>query len=96
MDWIKRKEVSDEPSPKLQSILVIGKHCDREHVAFYYEGTWHHVKGCNEDGFHFIGGEIDFDYWMPLPEPPSNSEEKTVYKDFECTMGDGLGEDNDW
>jgi len=33
---------------------------------------------------------------MPLPEPPSNSEEKTVYKDFECTMGDGLGEDNDW
>ena len=29
-------------------------------------------------------------------ESRNDPEEKSVYKDFECTMSDGLGEDNDW
>ena len=29
-------------------------------------------------------------------ESNSDPEEKAIYKDFECTIGDGLGEDNDW
>jgi hypothetical protein len=29
-------------------------------------------------------------------ESKNDPEEKVVYKDFECTMRDGLGDDNGW
>jgi hypothetical protein len=69
MKWISRK---DEAPPK-ETILVFGKWCKMPHVAFYDYGDWLHVEACYDNGGHFSGGHIEFDYWKPLPEPPKDS-----------------------
>jgi hypothetical protein len=68
MEWIKRKEVGDEPNPNLEKILVFGK-CGSPHVAYYDYGSWNHTECCHGD-HHTPGDEIDFEYWMPVPTPP--------------------------
>ena len=76
MEWIERKEVCNEPNPKLEKILVWGK-CGCPHVAFYGYGTWNHTECCYEDGGHFTGESIDFDFWQPIPNQPERLNEKT-------------------
>jgi hypothetical protein len=67
MKWIKRS--FQEPNPELKQILVFGD-CGKQHVAYYDYEDWGHTECCYENGHHFHGVPIDFEYWMPLPDKP--------------------------
>jgi len=80
MKWIKKNDVCDYPNPNLGQILVFGK-CGKQHVAFYVNGDWCHTECCYEDGHHFIGEPINFEYWMPLPRQPERLNPETSKED---------------
>lgn len=80
MEWIERKEVGDEPNPELGKILVWGK-CGYPHVAYYVYGSWNHTDACSYDhknkdydGSHHTGSNIEFDFWIPVPNQPERSK----------------------
>lgn len=66
MKWLNKE---DNPPPKA-SILVFCKNCSSTHRVDYDYDEWCLVEYCREDGHHVKGVGINFDFWMPLPEPP--------------------------
>lgn len=66
MGWI---SVKDTAAPK-EPILVLGLPCRMPHVAIYDYGEHVHTECCYDQGGHFPGSSIEFEYWMPLPTPP--------------------------
>lgn len=69
--WLK---VSEYPPPRC-SILIFCNFCQSCHTVdcdeYFDDIKWCLVEDCNsENGHHFLGGNVDFDYWMPLPETP--------------------------
>lgn len=62
MKWL---HVKENAAPK-ETILVLGK-CGMPHVGIYDYGRHCHTECCYGNGSHFIGDNIEFDYWMPIP-----------------------------
>lgn len=72
MEWIKCSKYS----PSQTRILVSCKKCKMAHTVFYDYGEFCMAECCSENGPHFAGESVKFDYWMPLPEIPEENGEK--------------------
>ena len=66
-EWI---SVKDTPPPK-KNIIIFCKQCKQAHSVLYDYQTYCLAECCGKQGPYFAGETSDdFDYWMPLPEPP--------------------------
>ena len=68
MDW-QDKNVNP---PIVRRILVVSKDTNRVHIVHYDYDDWCLTE--TDEGF--TGMSIEFDLWMPIPQPPKHDIEK--------------------
>ena len=68
MKWLYRKD--QEPN-KDRQILAFCKTCKNMHTVHYDYEEWILAEACYSTGGMFAGEDVDFDYWMELPDPPT-------------------------
>lgn len=69
-NWINKKI----NPPILKEILVLCKKCNKQHVVYFDYNDYCLSEYCYEGGHQFTGASIDFDWYMPLPKPPTSEE----------------------
>ena len=65
--WINKNETT----PILKKMLVFCKRCNNIHTVFLDYEEYCLAEKCYESGHFFTGAAIEFDFYMPLPPPPS-------------------------
>lgn len=82
MEWISAGEFP----PTEKKILVFCKKCKNIHSVHLDYDEYCLAEACYEGGHFFTGGNVDFDWYMPLPKPPEVvSEETKPCKEEEIT-----------
>lgn len=66
MEWIHK----DKTPPVLKKMLVYCKTCKNIHSVHYDYGEYCLAEACYESGGFFTGEAVEFDFYMPLPNPP--------------------------
>lgn len=66
MKWISVKDTT----PILREMLVFCKDCKHIHAVYRDYDEYSLPEWCDEDGLRCPGKSIEFDWYMPLPEPP--------------------------
>lgn len=79
MEWINRKYI--EPDTNI-AILVFCRRCKTTHCVIYEFGEWSVPQFCSQDGPFISGRTIEFDYWMPMLEPPEGIMNEETFKTF--------------
>jgi hypothetical protein len=74
MKW---QNKNDNP-PIVKRIIVLSKNTNYIHIVHWDYNDWC-LSETDED---FPGGSVEFDWWMPLPQPPEFfASEKSVIND---------------
>lgn len=63
-----------EHVPPKRHILVICKLCGMPHTIYHDYGEFCHYEYCDKTGPCGPGESVEFDWWMPLPEPPKEEQ----------------------